>query len=166
MEIRRAVPEEAFALTGISFAAKGHWGYPGRWMEAWRDALTIEPGFVRDNEVYVAVVDGELAGLYALVGEGRGLDLEHLWVLPDRIGTGLGRALFEDAMRRAAELGAETVEIESDPNAEGFYRRMGATRVRENVYEIEGRERVLPVMVVELPYGGMAERAHGDFHGS
>ncbi len=99
--------------------------------------------------MYVAFSGGEAVGFYALVGGG--LELEHLWVLPAWIGTGLGRTLFEHAMRRAAELGASLVRIESDPNAEGFYRRMGARRVGENVYELEGRERVLPVMVVEPP---------------
>ena len=134
----------------IAFAAKGHWGYPERWMELWRPGLEVSPGFVRDNEVYVAVSGEEAVGFYALVGRERGLDLEHLWVLPARIGTGLGRRLFGHAMARAKELGAETVTIESDPHAEGFYRRMGARRAGENVYELEGRERVLPIMVVEL----------------
>ncbi len=123
-------------------------------MELWRPGLEVSPGFVRDNEVYVAVSGGEPVGFYALVGGGRGLDLEHLWVLPAWIGTGLGQKLFGHAMRRAQELGARTLTIESDPNAEGFYRRMGARRAGENVYELEGRERALPVMVVELANDG------------
>ena len=44
--------------------------------------------------------------------------------------------------------------IESDPNAEGFYLKMGATRAGENVYELEGKERALPVMIVELANDG------------
>lgn len=154
VEVRRAEPGEAGALSRIAFAAKGHWGYPERWMELWRPGLEVSPGFVRDNEVYVAVSGEEAVGFYALVGGGRGLDLDHLWVLPAWIGTGLGRTLFEHAVRRAQELGAMTVTIESDPNAEGFYRRMGARRRGENVYELEGGERVLPVMVVELANDG------------
>ena len=142
-------------MSRIAFAAKGHWGYPGRWMERWRGNLRVSPGFVRDNEVYVAIAGEEAVGFYALAGGERGLDLEHLWVVPARIGTGLGRRLFEHAMRRATELGARSVVIESDPNAEGFYRRMGARRTGENVYEMEGRTRVLPVMVVELPPAGL-----------
>jgi len=111
--------------------------------------------------VYVAVAGEEAVGFYALAGVGRGLDLEHLWVVPAWIGTGLGRRLFEHAMRRATELGARSVEIESDPNAEGFYRRMGARRTGENVYEMEGRTRVLPTMVVELPSTSRGDRNPG-----
>jgi GNAT superfamily N-acetyltransferase len=51
--------------------------------------------------------------------------------LPKRIGRGIGRALFDHAVRRAASLGAGSVRIEADPYAEGFYRRMGARWVGE-----------------------------------
>jgi GNAT superfamily N-acetyltransferase len=150
VEIRRAVPEDAEALSRIAFAAKAYWGYPERWMERWREGLTISPEFVEWHEVYVAIVDGEPAGFYALVGEGPRMELEHLWVLPERMGAGSGRALFEDALERAAALGAETLGIEADPNAEGFYRRMGASRVDEISYQLDGRKRVLPLLAMDV----------------
>jgi ribosomal protein S18 acetylase RimI-like enzyme len=150
VEIRRAVPEDAGALSRIAFAAKGHWGYPGRWMERWREGLTIVPEFVEGNEVHAAIVRGQPAGFYALVGEGPRIELEHLWVLPEHMGAGVGRALFEHALERAAALGVETVRIEADPNAEGFYRRMGARRVGEISYELDGRKRVLPLLAMDL----------------
>src|SRR3712207_3444076 len=84
-----------------------YWGYPEQWMERWRGSLTITPEFVGRNEVYAATLNGEILGFYALVGEGRELQLEHLWVSPERIGTGVGRLLFDHAVRRAASLGAE-----------------------------------------------------------
>jgi GNAT superfamily N-acetyltransferase len=112
--------------------------------------LTISPEFIRRNGVYAAVVEGKPVGFYALVVEGREIELEHLWVLPERMGAGIGRALFNDAVGRAASLGAEVLGIESDPNAEGFYRRMGATRVGGISYSIAGQKRTLPVLVVEV----------------
>jgi GNAT superfamily N-acetyltransferase len=126
MDVVRAGPDDDEALTRISFAAKRHWGYPERWIARWQEALTIPPDFIHRNEVYAAVAEGEPVAFYALVGEGREIALEHLWVSPERIGTGVGRLLFDHALRRAAALGAETVRIEADPNAEGFYQRMGA----------------------------------------
>jgi GNAT superfamily N-acetyltransferase len=138
VEVRRALPEDAGVLTRIAFASKRYWGYPERWISLWSSTLTITPEFVRDNEVY------------ALTGEGHELELDHLWVSPDWIGSGTGRLLFEHAMERVASRGASIVEIEADPNAEGFYLRMGARRVGENVYEIEGIRRTLPRLMVEL----------------
>ena len=150
MEIQRATPNDAEALTRIAFAAKRYWGYPERWMERWRESLTITPEFVGRNEVYAATLNEEILGFYALVGEGREIQLEHLWVSPERIGTGVGRLLFGHAVRRAASLGAETLRIEADPNAEGFYRRMGATRIGETSYPIDGQRRTLPLLVLEV----------------
>ncbi len=120
-------------------------------MHRWAESLTISPGFVRDNEVYAAVEGGDPFGFYALVGRGSVLELEHLWVAPEFIGRGAGRALLEHAMGRASSLGAEALRIEADPNAEGFYRRMGAERTGESAYEIEGHSRVLPLMALKLP---------------
>ena len=154
VEVRRASPGDADALTRVAFAAKRYWRYPERWISHWSESLTVTPEFVRDNEVYAAVSGGEPFGFYALTGTGYELELEHLWVSPAWIGAGAGRLLFEHAMDRAASRGAKHVEIEADPNAEGFYLRMGARRSGENVYEIEGHKRVLPLLKVELSRKG------------
>ena len=151
VEVRRASPEDADALTHIAFVAKRYWGYPERWIEHWDESLTITPEFIGNNEVYAALSGGEPFGFYALTGTGRRLELEHLWVSPAWIGSGAGRLLFEHAMEKAMSRGASVLRIEADPNAEGFYLRMGAKRIGENVYEIEGLRRVLPLMEVELP---------------
>jgi ribosomal protein S18 acetylase RimI-like enzyme len=150
LEIFRAEPDDADALTRIAIAAKRYWGYPERWIEQWQEALTITPGFITDNEVYVAVFEEEMGGFYALIERGSEVELEHLWVLPEHMGAGIGRALLDHAVRRTAALGATTLSIEADPNAEGFYRRMGARRVGENVYDIEGHRRELPLLVLDV----------------
>ena len=149
MEIRRAKPGDAGALSRVAFAAKRYWGYPEHWIERWRESLTITPEFVGRNEVYAATLNEEILGFYALVGEGREVQLEHLWVSPESMGAGVGRLLFDHAASRAASLGAEILRIEADPNAEGFYRRMGARRVGETSYPIDNQRRVLPLLVVD-----------------
>ena len=150
VDIVPATREDADTLTRIAFAAKRYWGYPESWIQHWRDSLTITPAFVRNSRVYAAVSGGEPCAFYALTGAGGELELEHLWVSPGWIGWGVGRLLFEHAMRQAARQGANAVAIEADPNAEGFYLRMGARRVGEIEYEIESRERKLPLLTVEL----------------
>ncbi|HKP12963.1 MAG TPA: GNAT family N-acetyltransferase [Blastocatellia bacterium] len=148
--IKRAGIETHAALTDIAHAAKRHWNYPERWIEIWRDTLTITPDYVADNEVIVARVKDQIVGFYALTGSGAKRVLDHLWLLPSSIGGGIGRRLFDHAMQRARQLGATEVEIEADPNAVGFYERMGATRTGENVYELEGRPRILPLLLYKL----------------
>lgn len=146
MTIRRAFPEEATTLTQIALDAKRHWGYPEHWIKHWESDLTISSDFIRDNHVYVADDDGEIRGFYALCVSGDKAELEHLWVTPACIGTGIGKELFLDAMERAAAVDVRDVELTADPNAAGFYERMGAVQIGEAESVIDGQIRKLPRM--------------------
>jgi GNAT superfamily N-acetyltransferase len=150
VQILRAKPKDAATLTEIAFAAKRHWGYPEQWIQNWSHLLTIQPGCIAGHETYAAWMDGHAVGFYSL---SRGLDrmnLEHLWVLPEAMGRGVGRALFVHAVERVRASGCAMLEIESDPNAVGFYEQMGAHRAGATVTELEGRPRELPVLVYEI----------------
>jgi N-acetylglutamate synthase-like GNAT family acetyltransferase len=149
VKIRPASTEEATTLTQIALDAKRHWGYPEHWITHWESDLTISSDFIRDNHVYVAEEDGAVKGFYALSVAGDKAELEHMWVTPGSIGTGVGKELFLDAMERAATLNVSAVEISSDPNAAGFYRKMGATQIGETESPIDGQTRKLPRMRIE-----------------
>lgn len=150
MQIKAARPEEAATLTGIAFAAKRYWGYPENWMDIWREILTVTPEFISSHETFSAVIDGQNVGFYALRQKGARLDLLHLWVLPGWMRRGIGRSLFYHALERVKALGIRELEIESDPNAEGFYLRLGARRVGANICTVDGQQRVLPVLIYEV----------------
>src|SRR4029434_2878956 len=102
--IRPAATDEASVLTNIALDAKRYWGYPEHWIKHWESDLTISPEFIRDNHVYVAEENEEIQGSSALIVAGNKAELDHLWVTPTRIGTGIGKELFLDAMERAASL--------------------------------------------------------------
>jgi predicted N-acetyltransferase YhbS len=72
-----------------------------------------------------------------------------MWVTPSVIGTGVGKELFLDAMERAAKLEVGSVEISSDPNAAGFYKRMGATQIGETDSIVDGHLRKLPRLKID-----------------
>ena len=144
--IRPASVDEAPELTRIARDAKRHWGYPEHWIRHWESDLTISADFIRDNHVYVAEEDGQIHGFYALSVVDDKAELEHMWVTPDRIGTGVGKDLFLDAMERAAQLNVNAVEILADPNAAGFYKYMGATQIGETDASLDGQSRTLPRM--------------------
>ena len=59
----------------------------------------------------------------------RQADLALMFVAPENMGHGLGRALFVQACKLARERGARELLIDSDPQAAGFYAAMGATRI-------------------------------------
>ena len=148
MRIRKASTEDANTLTKIAHEAKRHWGYPEHWIKHWQDDLTITPDFVATNQVYVAEHEGELLGFYALIVRKDKAELDHMWVAPEHIGTGVGKELFIHAMQSAAKQNISEVGILSDPNAEGFYKKMGAHQVGETISEIDGKPRSLPRLTV------------------
>lgn len=151
IEIVRATRDNAVRLTQIAHSAKSFWGYPSRWIELWRDQLTVSAAYIDTHEVYAATdEDSVILGFYALSGESERLSLDHLWVQPSSFGAGVGRVLFAHAIERARQMGAGMLEIESDPHAEGFYQRMGAETIGDVTYELEGQPRCLPLLVVSL----------------
>ena len=129
--------------------AKRHWGYPELWLKRWEADLTITPEYIAANHVFAAEDDGRLVGFYALLTSGGKGELDHMWVAPDMMGTGVGKALFVHAMRSAKGLNLSEVEILSDPNAEGFYQKMGAYRTGDSVSEVDGQPRVLPRLTID-----------------
>ena len=147
--IENARPDHHERLSEIAHAAKRHWGYPESWIARWRETLTVTPEFIEENEVFVAIVGGEIAGFSALIKSGSKVSLEHLWIHPQYMGRGLGKELLAHALRAAARLAATSVEIESDPNAESFYKKMGARKIGETSSLLEGHERILPLLVID-----------------
>ena len=148
--IERAHAEDSNLLTEIAISAKRHWNYPERWIELWTPALTISPDYVSKNETWLAVVNEMPVGFYSLVQEDDALWLDNLWVLPDAMGKGIGKKLFQHAVERSRELGASILKIEADPNAQSFYEKMGARKVGEHHSEIDGQPRILPIMEINL----------------
>ena len=150
MQIERARTEDAATLTRIAVEAKRHWGYPEPWIERWRPQLEIAADGIEKTETYCALMGTEIVGFYRLTAKNEALELEHIWVLPSQMGKGVGRTLFRHAVQRAGALGFRCFEIEADPNAEGFYQRMGCVRMGSAVSQIDGCRRELPLLKYEI----------------
>lgn len=151
LEIRDASPDELSSLSAIAWAAKAHWGYPDAWLERWRPELTYDAVALEQQDVFV-VTGASLLGVAGISVDGADAEVEGLWVDPSAMGRGAGRALFEECVRRARAAGAARLIIDSDPNAVGFYERMGAKRIGAVPTAIEGRE--LPRLVMPLTTTG------------
>lgn len=131
MTIRRARLDEADALTALATRAKAHWGYDDAFMERVRDAMALSADDVEAHEVWVLEnAPGRVVGFHRVIA-GDPAELEDMWVEPDAMGNGHGRRLFEHAVAIARADGATTLELDADPNALGFYERMGMTRIGE-----------------------------------
>ena len=152
--IIRATPAHSVRLTQIAHAAKSYWGYPAHWIELWKNQLTITAKYIEESDVFAALDDDDIVlGFYSLVFTGTKACLDHLWVMPFAFRNGIGRTMFGHAVELAIRHGATIMEIESDPNAEGFYERLGARTVGEVTYEMDGVPRSLPLMEMRLTPG-------------
>lgn len=150
MEIRRAHPTEAAGLTEIAVAAKRHWNYAEELMQLWYDSLRVTPTRIEQQAIYVATEDDEVIGFYALIPtpEPEVYELDDLWIRPDYIGQGIGKQLFAHAVALARAQGGATLQLVAEPNASGFYQKMGMIKVGERPSQPAGR--VLEVMALPL----------------
>jgi len=150
LQIRRALPDEADRLYQIALTAKRHWGYPERWMEIWKPQLTFSPEYFAENESWTAEIDNNPIAFYTLQYKDGIAWVENLWVLPEYIGRGVGKQLFLHALSRSRELGHKILQLEADPNAVGFYEKMGMSKIGERHSEVDGQPRFLPIMKMIL----------------
>jgi GNAT superfamily N-acetyltransferase len=127
--IRRARPDEAATLRELAHRSKAHWPYDAEFLAAVAPMLILEPRHIRNEEVHVLELDGRVAGWHRVTFHGERGELEDLWLEPERIGSGYGRVLFEHAVRVAEAGGANRLEWDAEPFAEGFYRAMGGSEI-------------------------------------
>lgn len=136
ISLRAARQDEADLLTEIACRSKAHWGYRPDQIAAWRPAfLTVTADYIARHSPVVAVDDEY--GVVAFAGLERGAQgaaLDHLWVLPEFMGRGIGSRLF----RHIAGL-ASDFTFTSDPYADGFYLKLGARIIGEVESERQGR---------------------------
>jgi GNAT superfamily N-acetyltransferase len=149
--VRRARPRDCRDLTRIAYGAKRSWRYPEKLIRLWKGDLTIGPEFLIRHPVYCAARGTRVVGFYAISGTGAERELEHMWVDPQHIGTGVGRVLFTHLLKQLRSLGVRRLRVASDPNAEGFYRAMGCRRVGRVPAKPAGRS--LPLLVFRLEQG-------------
>ncbi len=149
IRIRRARPDEAPALTEFVMRSKAHWGYDEAFMEACRPELTVQPWRIETGEIWIADAGGSVAGVVEVQFEADRAEVFLCFVDPSTMGRGVGRALWAKAEEIARSNGHDEIGVDSDPYAEGFYRKMGAVRVGEAPSgSIRGR--VLPRLVKRL----------------
>ena len=148
--IRRALPADADVLSTIAFAAKSHWGYPQQWLDYWKLQLTFTPQYFEEHESQVFEADDSLVGFYTLQGKENKAWIENMWVLPAYIGKGIGRQLFQHTVSASRSKGHLILQLEADPNAVGFYEKMGMKQIGSTHYEFLGIHRTLPLMEMTL----------------
>lgn len=123
--VRLATPADTPALRAMMCESNGYERPAARRMIRSFAAGWSVPG--DPHEIWVMEGDdGQPAGFYQLIPDGRQQELDLFFTSNAHQGAGVGRRLFGHMRQRARELGAKIVTISSNPESAGFYRRMGA----------------------------------------
>lgn len=147
MAFRRAASKDALLLSNLALRSKAYWGYDDKFIEACKEGLTITTEYIAKNPVYLLEQKNEIQGFYCFVVAAEKLDL--LFVDSKHIGKGIGKKLWKHLILTAKQLGLSKFTIDSDPNAEDFYKKMGAVRIGE-IPSTVFSNRKLPLMQVML----------------
>jgi GNAT superfamily N-acetyltransferase len=89
------------------------------------DVLELSDAAVREGRTRVATVGDEVVGFATLAHVDASLELEDLFVAPDRMRQGVGRALIRDVVRVAQERGVARVDVTANLHARAFYEDVG-----------------------------------------
>lgn len=157
--IRSARNNEPHILTKISFASKGHWNYPKEYFNIWQNELTISSDYICKNDVFLFEDDGTVVGYYAIVELkeeievsgiriNKGFWLEHMFILPQHIGLGIGTKMFKHLQERCNTRGICDLGILADPNSRGFYEKMGCEYMGE--YPSTIKNRTTPLLHLQI----------------
>jgi N-acetylglutamate synthase-like GNAT family acetyltransferase len=145
MNIELAQISDINTINRVIESAKRHWGYSDDLMDIWLPDLLLKPEDFDIRTIWVLKKQKQIIAISSLVFLSNGVcELEDFWVIPAYMGCGIGRKMFQFIINHLEEIEAIKLVIISDPNAEKFYNKMGASRVDLFASKPEGR--MLPIM--------------------
>ena len=149
--VRQANAPDLHRLTAIAHAAKASWGYAPEMMAKMTDALTATEKTLATEIVRVAQSEKGIAGWisYMPVND-KTVSVEGLWIDPNFMGKAVGRLLWDSMEQDAVSNGFAEIEVLSDPNAYGFYEKMGCIYSRDEPSDVFGSDRLLPLLTKAL----------------
>ena len=157
--IRDARADEAFALEALQRRASDVWEEYRAQLAAHPDAITPPHQAIAEGRVRVAVdAAGRRLGFSTVLPVAGRCELDDLFVEPEWMRRGVGRVLVDDLATRARTAGARYVDVIANPNALGFYTRLGFHVTDET----STRFGAAPRMTLALPRQGSDAAAIAD----
>ncbi|EJS55399.1 GNAT family N-acetyltransferase [Bacillus nitratireducens] len=147
MRIRKALLSEANELSELALYSKATWNYSEEFILACKEDLTITEEYIKNNFVYVLENDNTKIGFFSFLRNDNALDF--LYMHPRYRGKGYGKILWEFVIEQAEGLGIKSFTIDSDPNAKGFYLKMGAKLIGETPSTV-CKDRLLPLLKYDV----------------
>lgn len=149
MKILKANPNDYEILTQITKLSKAYWGYSKEQILKWNDNLTISEVYIINNNTFKLSFEDKIIGYYSYIIEKENdIKLDNLFILPECIGKGYGRFLIKDFLNRMKNQNFKKIILQSEPNAEEFYTKMGFKKI--GAFETSIKNRFMPIMEIKL----------------
>lgn len=126
IKIRKALLSEYHILSDITLKSEAYWGYDNDFLEKFKIYYNITTDFIKNYHVYVLTNNNIILGYYGFAINENISYLEFLFIEPKSIGNGYGRILWNHIISLCQKNNVKVFTINSDPNAENFYYKMGA----------------------------------------
>jgi GNAT superfamily N-acetyltransferase len=104
MKIVRAREESLQEINNVIAASKGYWNYPPAYLQAALKVLYIDQNYLAGQLCFQIEIDMSLVAFFAITEKDGEKYLGHLWIDPNHLRKGLGRAALEyveDLARKA-----------------------------------------------------------------
>jgi GNAT superfamily N-acetyltransferase len=126
VRIRDARRDEAAVLEALQRRSSDVWEQYREQLAAHPDVIELPQAFIDSGWVRVGADEDDTPFGFSVVipDDGTADELDWLFVEPEHMGRGVGRALVEDAVTRSSARGANALEVTAGP-AQGFYERTG-----------------------------------------
>lgn len=145
MIIEKAKNTDGNELTELTLRSKSHWNYSREQIDKWKNDLTITSNYIDKKEVYKLICNEIVIGYYSYFRlNDKEIKLENLFIEPKFIGKNYGKLLMSDFVNRIIKTDFEKVILDSDPNAEKFYSKLGFRVIGKLKSSIKNR--YLPIM--------------------
>ena len=144
--IRQAQSNDSTVLSDIAIRSKASWGYPPQWIHIWKNELIVTAQMLTENITFVAESNNTILGFSYIeqlpVDE---ISPARLFIDPPHKDKGLGKILWQTLLDEIKILNAAPFIIDTDPNAETFYLKMGGVKIGDKLSSVI-EDRTLPII--------------------
>jgi GNAT superfamily N-acetyltransferase len=123
--IRPAAQQDIESINRVIAASKAYWQYSDDYLREAIPLIQISDEWINRHKGWV-IENDSIEGFMGVIAESDGWLLEHLWIHPNAIRSGLGRKALDFLFQIARNNGVQRMRLLPDPPAEEFYRKHGA----------------------------------------
>lgn len=145
---RSALDREYKLLSQLAYESEAYWQYNQSYMDIFKEKYNITVEWIKQYEVRVLEVKGEIAGFWGAKRYKEKLELEYFYIEVGHIGKGNGKLLWKDLLSWCKAQGILEMEFVTSEQVIPFYEKQGAKVIGRVSSEIDGR--AIPLLRCKL----------------